>query len=103
VRFDVTRQDFEQGCATLFERALAPVTRLLGDLGEFTALAEAPIGMVQGLHRAEEEKPPFRHQTDGQNNAQRTAHPTWDLISPPLDGMCALLSNFCSSLVPRNV
>lgn len=34
VRFDVTRQDFEQGCATLFERALAPVTRLLGDLGE---------------------------------------------------------------------
>ena len=34
VRFDVTRQDFEQGCAPLFERALAPVTRLLGDLGE---------------------------------------------------------------------
>lgn len=46
VRFDVTRQDFEQGCATLFERALAPVTRLLGDLGESADAGDIPLGMV---------------------------------------------------------
>lgn len=32
ISFEVTKNDFEGGCSVLFERALAPVIRLLGDL-----------------------------------------------------------------------
>ena len=38
IKFDVTRSDFEQGCSVLFDRALAPVSRLLGELGKSTLL-----------------------------------------------------------------
>ena len=34
IKFDVTRADFEHGCSVLFDRALAPVSRLLGELGK---------------------------------------------------------------------
>ena len=34
IKFDVTRTDFEQGCSVLFDRALAPVSRLLRELGK---------------------------------------------------------------------
>ena len=33
VKFEVTREDFEVGCSYLFQRGLAPVVRLLNDLG----------------------------------------------------------------------
>lgn len=34
VRFEVTREDFEVGCAALFDRCMLPISRLLEDLGE---------------------------------------------------------------------
>ena len=46
IKFDVTRTDFEQGCSVLFDRALAPVSRLLGELGK-TALLFFSIVLLE--------------------------------------------------------
>ena len=46
VHFEITRSDFEQGCSTLFERSLAPVSRLLSDLGETSKIFCGGISRV---------------------------------------------------------
>ena len=46
VHFEITRLDFEQGCSTLFERSLAPVSRLLSDLGEASKIFCGGISRV---------------------------------------------------------
>ena len=50
IKFDVTRSDFEQGCSVLFDRALAPVSRLLGELGKPTLLF-SPLLFFSRLYR----------------------------------------------------
>ena len=49
IKFDVTRADFEQGCSVLFDRALAPVSRLLGELGKSAPLLLSKLFFLKGL------------------------------------------------------
>jgi hypothetical protein len=49
IKFDVTRTDFEQGCSVLFDRALAPVSRLLGELGKSTLINFSSLGCIARL------------------------------------------------------
>ena len=48
IKFEISRTEFETGCSVLFERALAPVSRLLGELGG-CALSRCCIGLALGL------------------------------------------------------